>query len=119
MYELLDHIQSPADLKKLSRDQIKQVSNELRQAIIDNLSKTGGHFASDLGAADLMVGLQRFEDGPQVRAARGGSRRSAPHAFRDVNDDETAGRLGLRAPDAARHERREPSGTQATEQRTT
>ncbi len=57
MYELLSHIQSPADLKGLSRDQLKQVARELRQAIIDNLSKTGGHFASDLGAADLILAL--------------------------------------------------------------
>ncbi len=65
MYELLDHIQSPADLKKLSRDQIKQVSNELREAIIDNLSKTGGHFASDLGAADLILALHTVYDVPK------------------------------------------------------
>ena len=65
MYELLDHIQSPADLKKLSREQIKQVSNELRQAIIDNLSKTGGHFASDLGAADLILALHTVYDVPK------------------------------------------------------
>ena len=50
MYELLSRVHSPADLKGLTRDQLKQVANELRQAIIDNLSKTGGHFASDLGA---------------------------------------------------------------------
>jgi 1-deoxy-D-xylulose-5-phosphate synthase len=57
MYELLSRIHSPADLKGLSRDELKQVANELRQAIIDNLSKTGGHFASDLGAADLILAL--------------------------------------------------------------
>ena len=57
MYELLSRIQSPADLKGLSRDQLKQVAHELRQAIIDNLSKTGGHFASDLGATDLILAL--------------------------------------------------------------
>ena len=57
MYELLSRIHSPADLKGLSRDQLKQVAHELRQAIIDNLSKTGGHFASDLGATDLILAL--------------------------------------------------------------
>ena len=65
MYELLDKIQSPSDLKRLSRDQIKQVSEELRQAIIDNLSKTGGHFASDLGAADLILALHTVYDVPK------------------------------------------------------
>jgi len=57
MYELLSRINSPADLKTLNRDELKQVAKELRQAIIDNLSKTGGHFASDLGAVDLIVAL--------------------------------------------------------------
>ena len=57
MYELLSRIQSPADLKGFSRDELKQVARELRQAIIDNLSKTGGHFASDLGAVELITAL--------------------------------------------------------------
>ncbi len=57
MYELLSKIQSPADLKTLNRDQLKQVAIELRQAIVDNLSKTGGHFASDLGAVELILAL--------------------------------------------------------------
>jgi 1-deoxy-D-xylulose-5-phosphate synthase len=65
MYELLSHIHSPADLKSLSRDQLKQVALELRQAIIDNLSKTGGHFASDLGAADLILALHTVYSVPK------------------------------------------------------
>lgn len=65
MYELLSRIQRPADLKGLNRDQLKQVARELRQAIIDNLSKTGGHFASDLGAADLILALHTVYDVPK------------------------------------------------------
>ena len=65
MYELLSKIESPADLKSLSREQLKQVAVELRQAIIDNLSKTGGHFASDLGAADLILALHTVYSVPQ------------------------------------------------------
>ncbi len=65
MYELLSHIQSPADLKTLSREQLRQVADELRQAIIDNLSKTGGHFASDLGAADLILALHTVYSVPK------------------------------------------------------
>lgn len=64
MYELLSRIQGPADLKSLSRDELKQVADELREAIIDNLSKTGGHFASDLGAADLILALHTVYDVP-------------------------------------------------------
>jgi 1-deoxy-D-xylulose-5-phosphate synthase len=65
MYELLSRIQSPADLKGLSRDQLKQVADELRRAIIDNLSKTGGHFASDLGAVEIILALHTVYSVPQ------------------------------------------------------
>ena len=65
MYELLSRIASPADLKSLTRDELKQVALELRQAIIDNLSKTGGHFASDLGAADLILALHTVYNVPK------------------------------------------------------
>jgi 1-deoxy-D-xylulose-5-phosphate synthase len=65
MYELLSRIQSPADLKGLNRDELKQVAGELRQAIIDNLSKTGGHFASDLGAVDLITALHTVYSVPK------------------------------------------------------
>lgn len=65
MSQLLSHIQSPADLKHLTRDELKQVARELRQAIIDNLSKTGGHFASDLGATDLILALHTVYDVPK------------------------------------------------------
>jgi 1-deoxy-D-xylulose-5-phosphate synthase len=64
MTELLSRIHSPADLKGLSVEELKQVAVELRQAIIDNLSKTGGHFASNLGATDLILALHTVYDVP-------------------------------------------------------
>ena len=54
---LLQSINSPADLKKLSREQLHQVSNELRQYIIDTVSVHGGHFAASLGVVELTVAL--------------------------------------------------------------
>src|SRR5438270_3431823 len=65
MPNLLDRINSPADLKKLSVDELKQVAIELRQAIVDNISKTGGHFASNLGATDLILALHTVYDVPK------------------------------------------------------
>lgn len=64
MDSLLSRIASPADLKTLTRDELKQVAQELRQAIIDNLSKTGGHFASDLGAVEIILALHTVYDIP-------------------------------------------------------
>jgi len=47
--DLLENINYPSDLKKLSEDQLEQVCQELRQYIIDIVSVNGGHFAASLG----------------------------------------------------------------------
>ncbi|QJB34815.1 1-deoxy-D-xylulose-5-phosphate synthase [Chitinophaga oryzae] len=54
---LLSQINSPADLRKLSKDQLHQVCEELRQYIIDVVSVHGGHFAASLGVVELSVAL--------------------------------------------------------------
>lgn len=54
---LLQHINSPDDLKKLSKDQMNQVCDELRQYIIDVVSVHGGHFGASLGVVELSVAL--------------------------------------------------------------
>ena len=61
---LLQSIESPADLKKLSRDQLQQVTDELRQYIIDVVSLHGGHFAASLGVAELTVALHHVFNTP-------------------------------------------------------
>lgn len=55
--KLLSKIDSPADLKKVSQEEILQVCNELRQYIIDNVSMYGGHFGASLGVVELTVAL--------------------------------------------------------------
>lgn len=54
---LLQNIQSPADLKKLSKEQLLQLCDELRQYIIDVVSVHGGHFGASLGVVELSVAL--------------------------------------------------------------
>ena len=54
---LLQKIDSPADLKKLSKEQMQQVTDELRQYIIDVVSVYGGHFGASLGVVELSVAL--------------------------------------------------------------
>src|SRR6478609_457746 len=61
---LLKEINSPSDLKKLSREQLNQVCNELRQYIIDIVSVHGGHFAASLGVVELTVALHYVFDTP-------------------------------------------------------
>src|SRR3954470_4410613 len=55
---LLNDINSPEDLKKLSREQLHQLCDELRQYIIDVVSVHGGHFGASLGVVELTVALQ-------------------------------------------------------------
>jgi len=54
---LLSEIQFPSDLKKLKKEQLQQVCNELRQFIIDSVSVNGGHFGASLGVVELTVAL--------------------------------------------------------------
>ncbi|MEX0823856.1 MAG: 1-deoxy-D-xylulose-5-phosphate synthase N-terminal domain-containing protein, partial [Balneolaceae bacterium] len=54
---LLKEINSPADLKKLSPDQLQEVCDELREYIIDTVSVHGGHFGASLGVIELTVAL--------------------------------------------------------------
>ena len=55
--ELLDKIEFPSDLRKLSEDQLPEVCKELRQFIIDVVSQKGGHFGASLGVVELTVAL--------------------------------------------------------------
>ncbi|HEY0679142.1 MAG TPA: 1-deoxy-D-xylulose-5-phosphate synthase [Chitinophagaceae bacterium] len=61
---LLKTIASPDDLKQLSRDQLHQVCNELRQYIIDVVSVHGGHFGASLGVVELTVALHYIYNTP-------------------------------------------------------
>ncbi len=54
---LLESIVEPSDLHKLSDQQLQEVARELRQAILDRVSKTGGHFSSNLGTVELTVAM--------------------------------------------------------------
>lgn len=61
---LLKQIESPADLKKFSRDQLQLVADELRQYIIDVVSVHGGHFGASLGVVELTVALHYIYNTP-------------------------------------------------------
>ncbi|QMU30166.1 1-deoxy-D-xylulose-5-phosphate synthase [Adhaeribacter radiodurans] len=62
--KLLATINSPADLRKLSQEQLLEVCQELRQFIIDNVSIYGGHFGASLGVVELTVALHYIFDTP-------------------------------------------------------
>ena len=62
---LLDKIHQPSDLKKLTSGQVEALCEEIRKFLLDNVSKTGGHLASNLGAVELTVALHRVLETPK------------------------------------------------------
>ena len=61
---LLEKINTPADLRKLKPEQLKQVTDELRQFIIDIVSVNGGHFGASLGVVEITVALHYIFNTP-------------------------------------------------------
>jgi len=64
---LLENIDSPADVRKLSRHQLTPLAHELRTYLLDSVSKTGGHLSSNLGTVELTVALHYVFNTPQDR----------------------------------------------------
>jgi 1-deoxy-D-xylulose-5-phosphate synthase len=64
---LLESIASPVDLRSMSRAQLKELTDELRQFIIASVAQTGGHLASNLGVVELTVALHNVFDTPDDR----------------------------------------------------
>ena len=64
MYELLDKINSPADIKGLGTAELRQLCDEIRSCIIECCSGHPGHLASSLGAVELIVGMHYVFDAP-------------------------------------------------------
>ena len=62
---LLNSINQPSDLKKLNHQQVEQLCAEIRQFLLENISKTGGHLASNLGTVELTVALHRVLETPK------------------------------------------------------
>ena len=62
--ELLDNIESPHDLKRLSRSELPELAEEIRERIVDVVSKNGGHLASSLGVVELTIAIHYVFDVP-------------------------------------------------------
>lgn len=62
---ILETINSPADVKALSLDELKQLAEEIRQFLISVISKTGGHLAPNLGVVELSLALHRVFSTPE------------------------------------------------------
>ena len=79
MTSLLDTINSPSDLRKLPRAQLKAVADELRAYLLDTVSKTGGHLSSNLGTVELTVALHYVFNTPDDRLVWDVGHQTYPH----------------------------------------
>src|SRR3989304_1667854 len=65
MSRLLDRIDSPADLKLLTQQELKRLAAEIREELVATVSANGGHLASNLGVVELTIALHRIFDSPK------------------------------------------------------
>lgn len=76
---LLNTINSPADLRQLSRQQLTPLATELRDFVIDSVSKTGGHLSSNLGTVELTIALHYVFNTPEDRLVWDVGHQTYPH----------------------------------------
>src|SRR5438067_4247085 len=76
---ILDRIQSPDDLKELSRDELRELSSAIRERLIEVCSRTGGHIGAGLGVVELTVALHHVFDTPRDQLVWDVGHQAYPH----------------------------------------
>jgi 1-deoxy-D-xylulose-5-phosphate synthase len=79
MSPLLSTIDSPADLRRLSRTQLPALAQELRAYLLDSVSRTGGHLSSNLGTVELTIALHYVFQTPEDRLVWDVGHQTYPH----------------------------------------
>ncbi len=79
MTKLIRQINFPADLRKFKKEQLKQISDELRDELIDVVSETGGHLGAGLGVVELTIALHYVFDTPKDKLVWDVSHQCYPH----------------------------------------
>ncbi len=65
MYEYLDKVNSPQDIKNMNTEEIDLLAKDIRKFLVKSISKTGGHLASNLGVVELTLALHKVFDSPK------------------------------------------------------
>jgi len=76
---ILPRIHTPADLKPLARHELRALADELRQFVLESVSRTGGHLSSNLGTVELAIALHAVFDTPHDRIIWDVGHQSYPH----------------------------------------
>ncbi|MGC4394348.1 1-deoxy-D-xylulose-5-phosphate synthase [Hydrogenophaga sp. T2] len=77
--ELLDRVDSPADLRRLPRAQLAPLARELRQYLLHSVARTGGHLSSNLGTVELTIALHYVFNTPEDRLVWDVGHQTYPH----------------------------------------
>ncbi|MEO6983751.1 MAG: 1-deoxy-D-xylulose-5-phosphate synthase [Paralcaligenes sp.] len=75
----LDQIQSPADLRSMGRRDLKEIATQLREFVLQSVSRTGGHLSSNLGTVELTIALHYVFNTPDDRIVWDVGHQSYPH----------------------------------------
>jgi 1-deoxy-D-xylulose-5-phosphate synthase len=78
-FPLLNGINDPSDLRRLPRTELRRVADELRAFVVESVSKTGGHFGSNLGTVELTVALHYVYNTPHDRLVWDVGHQTYPH----------------------------------------
>ncbi|WP_313075796.1 1-deoxy-D-xylulose-5-phosphate synthase [Melaminivora sp.] len=78
-HPLLERINAPADLRRLTRAELKQLAAELRAFVLESVSKTGGHLSSNLGTVELTIALHAVFSTPEDRLVWDVGHQTYPH----------------------------------------
>ena len=79
MTKIINQINFPSDLRKFNKEKLKQISDELREELIDVVSETGGHLGAGLGVVELTVALHYVFDTPKDKLVWDVSHQCYPH----------------------------------------
>ena len=79
MTKLIKQINFPSDLRKFEKENLKQISDELRDELIDVVSETGGHLGAGLGVVELTIALHYVFDTPKDKLVWDVSHQCYPH----------------------------------------
>ena len=78
-FPLLETVHFPEDLRRLSREQLKALAEEVRRCVLENVARTGGHLGSNLGSVELTVALHAVFNTPEDRLIWDVGHQSYPH----------------------------------------
>ena len=84
---LLENIHNPGDLRRLPQDQLPQVATEVRDRVVDVISRVGGHFAPGLGVVELTIGLHYVFDTPRDKVIWDVGHQGYPHKILTGRND--------------------------------